>query len=683
MIRKILSRKRNTLVRSLSFKVKSNLLSLILLGLVFSFWALAATQPVFNPDIWYHLKTGEYISQTKTVPRQDFFSSTATGREWIAQWWLYDVVVFQIQSRFGFNGLVALKIINSLAIAVVVFKTMSRFKIPLALSSLLMAGGMLIIANAWVDRPHLFSYFYTVLLTDILIAYRFGSRKNLLMIPILILVWANSHASIPLALVILGFAIVAKFWQNLEANLSVAKAIPIDLVLISAVAAVMSLLNPNGLRTHLYVFKINPEFVAANIVEWIPISGFFDDYHIQLFLVFGVVSLVSFVLTGKNKSRLPNYLRVDTFEILIYLALTYLALSALRFAPVFVLILLPFTAKNLVALSILLRDWSIPKHLFKVKPAWISLVIILSIIPIFEFKLEGSGTGVSFAKLPAQASNFLLSEKPEPELYHPFNWGGFFIWHIYPTYRVFIDGRLDMYVPDIYQDWLDVVRAKENWPEILNKFRVNTVIVPNEAEWFKLGQALENAPDWVLVYWDDQAGIFARHISQNQALIEKYGMKAVLVFDTTRSYREDQAGPASQEYRRLIKSCPDCAAARNKLGVLYLLENHWQLAKKYFREAIRLDGSYGAALYNYAYVLELENRYNDAATLYRNSIKVAPFFPDPYRNLGLILYDRLHFDEEALAMLEKYVRLSSPDAPDRSSIQGTIQNIRSKKGGEI
>jgi hypothetical protein len=159
--------------------VPNRLLSWSLIIITLLFWALAATQPVYNPDLWYHLKTGEYIWQTKTIPKKDIFSHTASGREWIAQWWLYDVIVYQVQSRLGFNGLVALKIINALLIAIVLLITMRRFKVPLALTSVLLAWGMLIVANAWVDRPHLFSYLYIVLLIDILIAYRCGSRLPL------------------------------------------------------------------------------------------------------------------------------------------------------------------------------------------------------------------------------------------------------------------------------------------------------------------------------------------------------------------------------------------------------------------------------------------------------------------------------------------------------------------------
>lgn len=653
----------------------NRLLSWSLLIVTFLFWALAAAQPVYNPDLWYHLKTGEYICQTKTIPKKDLFSHTAFGREWVAQWWLYDVIVYQVQSHLGFNGLVFLKIVNALLILIVLLITMRRFRVPLTLASLLLTWGMLIVANAWVDRPHLFSYLYIVILIDILIAYRLGNHSSLWIIPLLTLIWSNTHASIPLALVFLVFAIFSEMWLKLSRGATPLASLPKALIFTLILAFISSLINPNHLRTHLYVFKINPEFVANNIVEWIPLSAFFEDYHIKLFLVFGLLSLVSFFAATKKARFLHHSLRPTPFEILIYLALIYLAFSALRFAPVFVLILLPFTAKNILAVfSLVKRKWRLPRLIPKIQPVILSLTVILITMAIFEFKLEGSGLGVSFARYPAKALNFLLKEKPPPELYHPFNWGGFLIWAAYPHYRVFIDGRLDMYVPDVYQAWLDVIRGKDNWAEILDQFKVNTVLLPSTGEGIKLGNKIEQSNNWVLVYWDDQLGIFVKDIPENASWIEKFGLRAILVYDSTRPYREGMAKQASREFRRLIRTCPDCTSSLNKLGVLYLWENQPILAKKYFREAIRVDNSYSAAIYNYGYVIETEGRFDEAMALYRAAIKANPFFPDAYRNLGILLVQRLHYNEEALPSLEKYLELR-PEAPDRTLIENVIRDI--------
>ncbi len=372
-------------------------LTLLLIVLTLVFWGVIATKAVGNADLWFHLKTGEYIVENKTVPHQDIFSFSAQGRDWIAQWWLYDVIIHQVRVRFGFNGLIGLKIINALLIGAVLLRSFRRFHVPTWISSILTVLGLLSISNAWVDRPHLFSYFYIVLLIDLLLSYKEGNKKSLIWIPPLMLVWANTHASIPLGFVLMGFMIATVIWERLSQGATLPESLPRYLIGTTIVSVLISLINPNTYRTHLYVFKIDPEFVSNHIVEWIPLGAFLDSYHIQLFLVFALISLISFIFVLRNASSLKRQVRPDLFEILIYLSLIYLAVSALRFAPVFVLMLLPFTAKNLYAmLRYLTRNRSIPTNPWGFLPELISIILILIIIPIYIFRLDGITTGVRF-----------------------------------------------------------------------------------------------------------------------------------------------------------------------------------------------------------------------------------------------------------------------------------------------
>ena len=47
-------------------------------------------------DTGYHLKTGEYIVQNRTVPLHDIFSYATFGSRWIAHYWLADVIFYLI-----------------------------------------------------------------------------------------------------------------------------------------------------------------------------------------------------------------------------------------------------------------------------------------------------------------------------------------------------------------------------------------------------------------------------------------------------------------------------------------------------------------------------------------------------------------------------------------------------------
>ena len=46
---------------------------------VFAFALFFAARPINDGDFWFHLKTGEYLFKTGTIPRIDLFSFTNYG----------------------------------------------------------------------------------------------------------------------------------------------------------------------------------------------------------------------------------------------------------------------------------------------------------------------------------------------------------------------------------------------------------------------------------------------------------------------------------------------------------------------------------------------------------------------------------------------------------------------------
>jgi hypothetical protein len=84
-----------------SFTTKRTFLAVLFLGL----FAMAARN-VDDPDVWWHLKTGEYIAAHKSVPHTDPFSYTRAGQPWVAHEWLTELGLYEIQRSAGFAGLI-------------------------------------------------------------------------------------------------------------------------------------------------------------------------------------------------------------------------------------------------------------------------------------------------------------------------------------------------------------------------------------------------------------------------------------------------------------------------------------------------------------------------------------------------------------------------------------------------
>src|SRR4051794_18425382 len=59
-------------------------------------------------DFWWHLKMGELIAATRSIPHVDQFSFTAAGRPFVVQNWLADVIYYGTYRLGGFPLIVLL-----------------------------------------------------------------------------------------------------------------------------------------------------------------------------------------------------------------------------------------------------------------------------------------------------------------------------------------------------------------------------------------------------------------------------------------------------------------------------------------------------------------------------------------------------------------------------------------------
>ena len=65
-----------------------------------------AVRPLTDPDVWWHLRTGQLTLQNHSVFHTDPYSFTRFGQPWINHEWLSDVLLFGIYRLAGFGGLI-------------------------------------------------------------------------------------------------------------------------------------------------------------------------------------------------------------------------------------------------------------------------------------------------------------------------------------------------------------------------------------------------------------------------------------------------------------------------------------------------------------------------------------------------------------------------------------------------
>ncbi len=466
---------------------------IVLLSMVF---VLAVRQSVsIDPDLWWHLKAGEQMIDTRSIPRTDDYSFTKQGSEWVAHEWLSEVIMAAI---YRLTGLVGLVTIFSLII-VIVFWLMYR-----RCDGRPYAAGVAILLAAAASSP-LFGVrpqMLTLLLASIYIVLleRFNpkdhTRRLWWLVPLMLL-WVNLHAGFALGLALIGLYIVRAVldgdWDQVR---------PLLIVLIVCTAVVP--LNPNGFRMFSYPYEtLTSESMAAFIQEWAS-----PDFHQSTYLPLAVLLLSTFAAMALSPTR------ASLGEIFLVLITALGALRSVRHIPIFSLFAAPVLAKHLWAIA-KERGWDKALTGAEARPTGIKLLINILLL------LSPLALGVSrvwhFAshqrnyetlRNPVAAVEFLKSQRLPGPIYNRYGWGGYLIYQLYPEYRVYIDGRADVYGDAFFAEAMRVYDGAGDWSSSLDRRGINTVLISPDAP---LASLLRNDEGkWKVVYEDNDAIIFTR-----------------------------------------------------------------------------------------------------------------------------------------------------------------------------
>jgi hypothetical protein len=109
---------------------------------------------------------------------------------------------------------------------------------------------------------------------------------------------------------------------------------------------------------------------------------------------------------------------------------------------------------------------------------------------------------------PAGAVAYIAKHRPTAPVLSHYNWGGYLIWKLYPDYRVFIDGRADVYGDEFMNQFREVMYLGGTHPPDLDTWNIQTALLPPDAP---LAQALRLNSGWTEAYKDSQAVVLVRN----------------------------------------------------------------------------------------------------------------------------------------------------------------------------
>lgn len=443
-----------------------------------AFTVLAFGPALFNcGDTNWHLAAGDWILAHRAVPHVDPFSFTLAGHPWVAHEWLAEVVM-AATFALGWSGVAILFSAIFAAVLLVIGAHAGRHLPPIAILILLALVTVALTTTA-LARPHVGGWLLLATWLALLLRAREEGRAPPLAAALLMMVWANLHASF-----LFGLAICAA----LAGEALLARASPRVLVGWAAfglLALACALATPHGIAGLLFPIQLSAMRTLPLITEWQPASlsgqpGFF------LLLGVGLYILAT------------RRVRVPPVRALIVAGVLVMALAHARHQAIFAIV-----APMLLAGPI---GRALPAPAAPAPAGWPLLAALIAamlgatIARIALPATERDGPTNPVATIDALPPSLLR----QPVL-NGYDFGGALIRRGVP---VFIDGRADMYGDAFMEEYARLYRADmPAFRAAAARHRLAWTILPPAAP---LATALDREPGWHRLRSDRLAVVHVR-----------------------------------------------------------------------------------------------------------------------------------------------------------------------------
>jgi hypothetical protein len=441
-------------------------------------------------DSFMHWRMGEQMLQTRSLIRHDIFSHTAASGSFIAVSWLTDII-FGIAGRIA--GLAGISVVAAVLIATIF--ALLHWQLLRDGNDMLVATGIALLAAwaasiHWLARPHLFTVLLALLWNSEL--RRFDgtghARRLFVVAPVLMLLWVNLHAGF-----VFGFVILGAYWVGAVVEKDRVKLKTLTGVFI--VAAVISLVNPNGIRLHLSIV----EFLRSDYLR-----GWFSEYASTNFHApssRGFLAWLAMLFLALSLCR-P---RLSVSSAILLFFWTYSALYAARNIPMLAVLTAPIVAPAITgSLPGFWKKYAERFHTIRAGCGGWAVVVAVAGAAVIGFSQPVKPPASDW---PVDAVDYIQRhpDKFTGNMFNQFIWGGYLMQAL-PEHKVFVDGRADFYGKNLLRNYSDTTGLKTNWGDALVNYDVRWTLLPGD---HRLNLALDGV-GWNKVYSDSTAVIYRR-----------------------------------------------------------------------------------------------------------------------------------------------------------------------------
>ncbi len=432
--------------------------------------AFYITGPIVDPDLWWHIIAGRWITAHGQIPTTEIWNQYALGKDWTAYSWLPEIIFSFADSNYGLKGLITLKLILASIYSCSLFYVFGKISKNWFFGSFLGLFVTLGSFSHFTLRPQ--SLVWIIFTWLILYSYKvrdegFDIKKGIVIF-ILMSIWANTHLT-----TILGIITVLCLTYREGNFLTSAK---------SGICALFgTFLTPNfgkewltffSKLSHPLEYKIIGEFKPGTILEYSTV-----------FLVLILILLIVFLY---HQPRKINPIRFFVTSLFIFSSL-----AIVKFIPFALILCSTLLAefwykggsqeKAYGNLSEAFRKFE--KLILDIPVQGLSFVFIcLAIVQVFKIWTNP----ISYSRVPIEAVDFIEQNNLEFPILNTFTHGGYLIYRFSDEngelkHPVPIDGRTNVNNPKIWKMFVSSLVGKENWRDYIDKVQPKTILWTRES----------------------------------------------------------------------------------------------------------------------------------------------------------------------------------------------------------
>ena len=424
--------------------------------------------PPTDPDLGWQLRCGELFWQEHSFCENNQFSVLLENYSWPNHAWGYQAAIYPIFKFAGFNGLTIFNALLVTAAFGFLYSAIKNFRFEK------MLGILATIYFGWGVfsfgiRSQLIGFFFFNLTLYLLTKMK-ERPKLAFLLPLVMLVWANTHGSVILGLVLISLSI------GTTAVGSIRNLWPLKTLMLTFLMSVLAtLINPFGFRIYEEMWRhfSGPIDLSKSIAEWVPPHPQIQ----QIIIVTGVAVLVYLLYRAFVAAGPWPALNYSLFLIPIF---AFWALKARRNVP-FHFVIISYSLLNALKA--------------KVSPLRNQLAGLLSVGVLLYGLIIQLPKAFDYdpcqRDVPCQAVEFLKKQEPGP-IFNRYEWGGFLIGHL-PEYKIFVDGRMPAWPASArpsrdgptttvspYTTYLHTLQTRPGWEETLEQHNIDWILIsPN------------------------------------------------------------------------------------------------------------------------------------------------------------------------------------------------------------